>query len=282
METEFKGIPLIEIPKNIPSYNFLEGDFGREVLNEYNSVVKSNYKDNSNLKVLNLKDGIVKGSNSYAVFLMNKILSKQGLRTANSADVQKVINNYDKFLSGVYADLGVVLRTEDGANEYLAGQLAKQSKDRKYKFSNSNPLVFKPSDLELITDSDSPSGLGFKIGDSANPFSALELSSKNEGKKFKNTNKNGVPIFDKNGNRTNYTMNNGLSGFSLDSNSDLLSWGGDLAGSNDYGRVVVMNDAVGVAPEILGEYVKNLEKEKQEAIEKINSKFTEALKILKS
>jgi hypothetical protein len=242
---EFKGIPLIEIPKNIPSYNFLEGDFGKEVLNEYNFAVKSEYKDNSNLKVLNFKDGIVKNSNSYAIFLMNKILSKQGLRTVSPADVQKVIDNDDNFLRGAYVDLGVVLRNEDGANGYLAKQLAKQSKDRKYKFSNSNPLVFKPSDLELIADSDSPSGLGFSIKDSANLFNALELSSKNEGKKFKNTNKNGVPIFDKNGNRTNYTTDNGLSRFVLDGGSFLDSRSDYLAGSSDFGRVVVMNDALG-------------------------------------
>lgn len=280
--TEFKGIPLVEIPKNIPSYNFLEGDFGKEALKEYNSVVKSDYKDNSNLKVLNFNDGVVKGSNSYAVFLMNKILSKQGLRTANSADVQKVIDNYDKFLSGVYVDLGVVLRNEDGANEYLAKQLAKQSKDRKYKFSNSNPLVFKPSDLELIADSDSPSRLGFNIKESASPFNALELSSKNEGKKFKNTNKNGVPtIFDKNGNRTNYTTDNGLSGFGLGRYSGLYSWD-FLAPSHGDGRVVVMNDAEGVAPEVLREYINNLEKEKQDVIAKINAKYEEALKVLKS
>lgn len=40
METEFKGNPLIEVPKNIPSYNFLTGDFGKEKLKEYNSIVK--------------------------------------------------------------------------------------------------------------------------------------------------------------------------------------------------------------------------------------------------
>lgn len=53
MRTQFQGNPLIEIPKNIPSYNFLKGDFGKEFLEEYNEIVKSDYKDNLNLKVLN-------------------------------------------------------------------------------------------------------------------------------------------------------------------------------------------------------------------------------------
>jgi len=40
MKTKFKGNPLIEIPKNIPSYDFLKGDFGEEILKEYNSIVR--------------------------------------------------------------------------------------------------------------------------------------------------------------------------------------------------------------------------------------------------
>ena len=171
--TEFKGIALIKLPENIPSYNFLESDFGREVLNEYNSAVKSDYRDNPALKILNLDNNVAKGSNSYAIFLMSKLLSKYGLRTANSADAQKIIDNNDNFLRRVYVDLGVVLRSDNGANEYLAKQLAKQAKDRKYKFSNSNPLVFRPSDLELILDGNSPSGLGFKVS-ARNPFALAD------------------------------------------------------------------------------------------------------------
>ena len=281
MIAEFKGKPLIEIPKNIPSYNFPEGDFGKEIVDEYNSVVKSKYEDNSNLKVLTFKDNVVKGSNDYAIFLMNDLVAKYGLRTVNPADTQKIIDINENFLKGFYVDLGVVLRNENGANEYLARQLAKQAKDRNYNFSNSNPLVFKPSDLELIVDKNSSSGLGFKIKDLASPFNAPALSYKNDNKKFNKTNENGVPIFDKNGNRTNYTTENGLSRFGLYRVSDLDSGSGNLSGSGDGGRVVLLNDAVGGAPKILMEYIDNLEKEKQDEIEKINSRYEKALKVLK-
>jgi hypothetical protein len=251
MKAEFKGNPLIEIPKNIPSYNFLTGDFGEEVLEEYNSKVKQYYQDNSNLKVFNLNNGIVTGSNSYSIFPMFEILSKYGLRNANPADVQKIINKDKDFLRGVYVDLGLVLRTENSPNEYLAMQLSKQAKDRKYEFSDSYPLVFKSSDLELIADNNSRSGLGFKIKESATPFNAPELSHKNYSKKFKITNENGVPVFDKNGNRTNYTQDNGLSRFYLGRYSGLDSRNDGLAGlGGGFGRVVVLNDAEGVAPKI--------------------------------
>ncbi len=243
-KVEFKGNPLIEIPKNVPSYNILEGDFGKEVLKKYNSIVEQKYKGNANLKVLNMDKGIVKGSNTYSIFLMeNDVLPEFGVRCTNHADVQRIINKDKNFLNEVYVDLGTVLRTESSPNEYLARQLGKQAKDRKYQFSNELPLVFKPSDLELILDNISPSGLGFKIKDSATPFNAKELSRKYDRKTFKVTNESGMPIFDNGGNRTNYTRDDALSGFDLDGDSGLGSRCGDLAGSSDVGRVVVLNDA---------------------------------------
>ena len=157
-------------------------------------------------------------------------------------DAQKVIDNNNRFLEGVYVDLGVVLRTEDGMNHYLSEQLTKQAKDRKYEFSDSRPLVFKPGDLELIADDASSSGLGFKIRDSASPFNAPQLSYKNRERKFNTTNKNGMPILNGNGNRINYTTDNGLSGFRLGGILHLFSGFNDLVGSNYFGRIVVMDD----------------------------------------
>ena len=280
MKTQFQGNPLIEIPKNIPSYNFLIGNFGKEFLEEYNGIVKSNYKDNSNLKVLKFTDNVIKGSNSYSIFLVNDILSKQGLRTATSSDVQKIVNKDKSFLSGIYVDLGIVLRTKNSPNEYLAKQLGKQAKERNYEFSNKSPLVFKASDLELILDNNSDSGLGFKIKESANPFNASELNNRNDGEKFNQTNENGIPIFDKKGNRTLYTREDGLSRFYLDWDSDLYSRSGNLANSNDDGRVVVAKDAEGVAQKILKDYAINLQKERDKQIDKINKKYEKALNFL--
>lgn len=242
MKAKFKGNPLIEIPKNIPSYNFLEGDFGKEILKEYNSIIKQDYKNNSNLKVLNFSEDIVKGSSSYSIFPMNKILEKQGLRTVTPLDAQRIIDKDDNFLRNIYVDLGLVLKTEQGANEYFAKQLVKQAKERNYKFSNSSPLVFKSSDLELIVDSYSPCGLGFKIRESATPFNASELSHENDYERFKITNENGVPIFDKNGTRTNYTKDNGLSKFDLGRDLDLYSKDVNLVFSSSSGRIVVLQD----------------------------------------
>ena len=241
-------------------YSFLKGDFGKEIVDEYNSVVKSKYRDNFELKVLTFQDNVVKGSSDYAIFLMNDIIAKYGLRTVNPANTQKIIDINEDFLKGFYVDLGIVLRNENETNEYLARQneylarqLANQAKDRNYKFSNSNPLVFKPSDLELTLDNNSFSGLGFKIKDSAIPFNAPELSYENNSKKFNKTNENGVPIFDINGNRPNNTMDiieNGLSRFSLYTDLGLDSWNDDFYGSREIGRIVLVNDTLSGAPKI--------------------------------
>lgn len=241
MKTEFKGNPFIEIPKTILGYDFLTGDFGEEFLREYNGIVKSDYKDNSNLRVLNFESGVVKGSNTYSIFLANKILSQEGLRTANPVDVQKIIDKDEDFLRGHYLDLGVVLRTEDRISGYLAKQLGESVKELGHKFSDENPLVFKSSDLELILDDNSSSGLGLKIKDSADLFNAPELAYKNNDKRFNKTNERGMPVFVEDGDRVNCTRKRGLSRFDLCRGSDLNSWGGGLAGSGSIGRVVVLD-----------------------------------------
>ena len=223
-------------------YNFLIGNFGKEFLKEYQTIVKLDYKNNSNLKVLDFTDNVVKGSNTYSIFLTNEILSKEGLRTATPSDVSKITNKDENFLRGNYLDLGLVLRTENNPNEYLAKQLGKQAKERGYKFSNENPLVFKASDLELILDGNSKSGLGFKIKESANPFNAPELNHKENGKKFNKTNENGIPIFDKNGNRILYTREEGLSGLVLFGNLDLNSVCNNFVNSYVDGLIVVVKE----------------------------------------
>ena len=48
----FQGKPLVEIPAVIPSADFLGGDFGKPVLEEYNGRVKSDYNNASALNFL--------------------------------------------------------------------------------------------------------------------------------------------------------------------------------------------------------------------------------------
>ena len=88
---EFKGKPLIEMPKSVPTANFLEGDFGKAVHSEYKGRAERDYGDASALKVLSYSDGVAKGSNPFAVVLVNQIVREEGLRTATPADLERIL-----------------------------------------------------------------------------------------------------------------------------------------------------------------------------------------------
>jgi hypothetical protein len=259
MVADFNGI---RISKNIPSYNFLGGDFGKEIIDEYNSIVKQDYKNNPELRFLYFRedDKQARGSNSYSTVLINKILSKQELRTAIPLDIQNIINDNENFLRSTcdFPELGLVLKTdsEDSWNEYLARKLGKQAKERKYEFSDVNPLVFKCNDLELILDDNAPQGLAFNMKESASPFNAPELSTENNYRKFKDTNKYGLPIFDEelqcfDGNRTNWTgdeyMKTGLLRFRLNNISQtfplsLCSGRASIGGADGNAVIIVVDE----------------------------------------
>ncbi len=233
----FKGKPLIEIPEIIPQIGFLEGDFGKAFLKEYQGRVKSDYNDNSSLDVLR-QEGVVKGSNPFVIVLTNQILRKEGLRTATQADLEKALKLDVLPLRGIYEDTGLILRSEDEPNKYLAKNLAEQVKTTVGK----TPIVIPLNGLELVNDSNSPHGLIFKLTDESELIYVPILDGKNNGKSFSETGKYGLPEKLGKGNRTLYTRDSGLSRLYLDDDLDLGSdyWRG-LDGSYAYGRVVVVS-----------------------------------------
>ena len=130
IKQKFNGKPLIEVPKEYPTIGFLEGDFGKEVLNEY----KGRAKDyNKHLDILSYKYNIVQGSNPFAVVLMNKVLNEEGLKTASQSDLEKAIKLNALSLNGTYEDTALILRNENNPNSYLAKHLMKQVKERNKK-----------------------------------------------------------------------------------------------------------------------------------------------------
>ena len=249
----FKGNPLIEIPASIPQAGFLKGDFGKAFLEEYQGRVKADYNGNSNLNVLSYRgglgleplsinvltysDGVVEGSNPFAVVLANQILRQEGLRTATQSDLEKALRiGWD--LRGTYKDTALVLRSGDEPNKYLASNLMKQVKAR-------NPLQTMPvmiplNGLELRTDQSSHYGLAFDLTDLSEIIYALILD---EPEKFNSEDINeetGLPRRTGKGNRTLCPTDSGLSRLDLDHNLDLNSDHRGLADSDEDGRVVVV------------------------------------------
>jgi hypothetical protein len=261
------------------SANFLEGDFGQAVLKEYNGKAEKDYSNTSALNVLSYNRDIVRGSNPFVVVLINQIVEQEGLRTATQADLERILKVNALPLQGQYEDTGLVLRSADTPNKYLAKNLMQQIKAKNPKAKM--PVMIPLNGLELVADSSSPYKLAFKLKDSTEAFYDLSVLNKNGNFSSKDIDEEtGLPKKTGNsGDRYLYTTNSGLSGFylggdlSLDSNYDSLAY------SYDYGRVVVVS-AEGTSQN-LKKYFAELEQEKANQIAKITSKFNQAMSILK-
>jgi len=241
IKTEFKGTPIV--PKNIkfPQIGMLQGDFGKEVLAEYKGRAVKDYANASALGVLEYSSGVVKGSNPYAVVLVNQILNENGMRTVTPADLEKALQAGFN-LSGTYEDSALVLRSKDEPNSYLAKNLADQIGLRqKVKY----PIMIPLNGFELITDPHAPQGLAFKLRDDAEIIYAPILNKQGN---FTSENidlRTGLPKKVGEGNRFLYARNSGLSGLYLDRILYLGSDDWDLAYSDSGGRVCVVEDIKG-------------------------------------
>lgn len=239
----FKGKSLIEIPVDIPQANFLEGDFGKAVLDDYKRITKSDYGNAKCLKVLGY-DNRVLGSNPFAVVLVNQIIREQGLRTATQADLERILKVNALDLRGTSEDSALVLRTDGDSykpNDYLAKNLTRQLKERR---KTKWPTMITLSDLDLVKDEASHYGLAFKIRDDAKIVHVpiLNKSGGNFDSK-KIDEKTGLPTKVGKGDRFLHTKQDGLSGLLLGRGLGLYSnsdWD-YLDSSSSGGRVVVVS-----------------------------------------
>lgn len=239
----FRGKPLIKISKTTPRIEFLEGDFGKAFLEEYRTRVNVDYNDNSSLKALKYEDGVVKGSNPFAVVLANQILREENLRTATQADLEKILKLDILPLKGTYEDTGLVLRNEE--NEYskdspLEKNLSSQMRARRIKFSSRNPVMIPLTGLEL-ENSDNDYGLIFKLREDAEVYESPVLAKDGKFNSKDIDEKTGLPKkVSTSGDRNLYTRDSGLSGLYLNVNLDLYSNDRGFNNSGVPGRVVVM------------------------------------------
>jgi hypothetical protein len=272
---KFEGRSLVEIPKSIPTANILGGDFGKAVLQEYKQVAETKYKGADALDVLSYQDGVIKGSNPFAVVLVNQIVGQEGLRTATPADLEKAIrlNKVNQELGlnlrGTYEDTGLVLRSESEPNEYLAKDVAKQIKARDVKL----PVMIPLNGLELVNDSKSEHDLSFKLGGNAQVIHASILNKDGYFTSEMVDEQTGLPKqVGENGDRYLYTRNSGLSRFYLSRGLNGNSNWGSLANSSSDGRVAVVGDSA-VNPE---KYVAEINKSSTERKTKLQRLFDEA------
>lgn len=274
---EFKGKPIVEIPADIPQANFLEGAFGKAVLEEYQGRASKDYGNANPLNILSYKDGVVKGSNPFAVALVNQIVQEAGLRTATQADLERILRADALPLRGHYEDSALVLRSEAEPNSYLARNLYEQIKERNKK--QKLPVMIPLAGLELENDQNSSYGLAFNLKEDAEIIYAPILNKEGNFSSEDVDEKTGLPTKTGAGNRILYTRDSGLSGLYLDGDLDLGSRDDGLADSSGNGRVVLVS-AGGASEKILGERLSELQKIKDAQITQIQERYKKAESIL--
>ena len=267
------------VPKDavFPEIGELRGEFGKEVLAEYDGRVKSDYGNADALNVLRYSNGVVTGSNSFATILVNQIVRANGLRTATPADLEKALSVGINLSEG-YSDSALVLRSKDNPNAYLAKSIADQvALKQKIKY----PVMIPLNGFDLVRSENSSYPLDIKLREDAQIIYAPIL-----GKDTGNFNsedidlETGIPRKLGNGNRTLYTRNSGLCRLFLDGISALSSNNDDLAYSNEHGRVRLTSTEGAKSAKKFEQYITNLDKAKAEEIAKIEKRYSKALDIL--
>jgi len=217
------------IPSISNQYSFLEGDLAEQV----HDYILSNYPALPNLFYITP----VKGSNPFYVIAVNDYFRANNIkiRTASQKDLEDILRNNLLQLKGHYGDTGLVLRSTEAPNEYLAKHLANQLTNPSY------PLMIPLNGLTLIKDSNSPHNYSFQLTNETKLIYAPVLNSVS-GKNFNETDDNGLPLLG-DGTRTLYTRSDksGLSRFYMNRGLDLGSYGEYLASSDDDDRVVLVS-----------------------------------------
>ena len=227
--------------------NFIIGNGAKNLLNEYNKLVKEKYENNENLEnVLTFEDNVLKGSNIFATILINEILRKQKnqkLRTANLIDLEQIIASQGLNLEDNYVDTALVIRSKNDTykkNIPLIENLAFQLTKREYEFTAEKPLMIPLIGLNLI-NANTPYGLDFELRKDAKIYRAPQLSEIHNIKRFSKVNNIGLPIFSERG-RILYAKKGGISKVGLDMSLDFEASWNNLEYSTPKGRIVIVKD----------------------------------------
>jgi len=215
------------------------------------------------------------GSTVFAVAGFDDVLEKFGARTTSLRDLS--LPEVMAFAKGKYWIDGrtLVARTQTDSDysknnsllKILYGLAEEQLGSIKHPFMVGG-FTFAPTEdetgygLALVKKPD------FKITQD-------ERLKGHNGDKFSDVDELGLPLFDKNGNRTWYSRGKGLSRVCLSGYSDLGSDVRDLADSCDCGRVVVVSSE-GASQNLVQERLVKLQKLRDAEITKINVRYEKA------
>lgn len=276
--TQLNGVKLVpkELLENIPELYFFND---KGVLDNYQENIKK-YGEKARKTLTydgfpsyNEKRKLVVGSSPFINIELGKLV-----RLATPSELEQAVRNSPDFFRGTYEDTGFMLQTNGDSykpNDYVAKELYEQIKKRNIKL----PVRISLKGLDVEEDNNSAYSLVPIITDATELFHSPEFSHKNNGKTFSETDENGVPIWDKNGNRTFYARE-GLSGLSLDDDLGLGSdWDG-LADSGSNGRVALVSGEA--TSQNLEKYLARLQEERKSEIAKFEERYKKAEKFLRT
>ena len=204
---------------------------------------------------LKFEDNVMKGSNpciATAVDMFLKSINSK-LRIATQRDLETNLEMFGDF----YEDTGLVLRTKQEPNPYLAENLFNQFKTQGKNIKENSAYVLEFRNLFLKEDSNSPLGLSFILPSLYSNYFEAPILNELSQQKFESSDierKTGLPKkVSSAGTRILYTRNwkdysiknSGLVRLYLYWNLDLNSSDKSLSISNDYGRVVLVSSEGG-------------------------------------
>lgn len=252
----FEGKPLRDVP--VPAAEiWVEDEFGKAVLDEYNERVRLDYDENPFLKVFKVAGGIVHGSNPFATCLVDMIV-RPAVRVATPPDLQAILMARQKAsalvqIRGGYKDAALVLRSVKEPNSYIAEKFVEQL-DPKTEW----PVVIYLSGLQLVKDPKSPCHLSFEFTSQTRAFSAPMLKEKSG--HFDDAQVDGptgLPTRLGGTGRYFYGTEEGLARLYLGRGSSIDTIWDELGNSQADGRVCFVDNAV--RPDKVSEYVKAID-----------------------
>ncbi|MDD5416826.1 MAG: hypothetical protein PHU12_02510 [Candidatus Aenigmarchaeota archaeon] len=184
-------------------FGVLRGSLAREFLSLYKEVSRDKYHGNKVLDTFRIEDGILKGCRSHAIALANEIGSEMGIRVASHANIMKYVypvdgeRNFKLFSGGKYTYTAMVIYERPNFS-HNAKEIYKEVKSK----GSEPPALISLTDILNKNDDMSECGLSFVLRKGAKIVSDRRLlfeDIKKTSVRFSITDKNGIPIFDKNG-----------------------------------------------------------------------------------
>ncbi len=248
------GIQLISKNIQSPLISFLDKE---DILKGYQEKIqKFNEKARKTLDIFTFNDGVIKGSNAFA----NQLLTKD---LASPAEVLQASEINPEYFRGFYVDLGSMLRTNGDSyknNNHLSKNLFKELKARNIIPTSEEPVMIWNKGLMSIDSKsgDNPYGLIYRLTDDDSMIIQDHgFSHEFNGRQFLEVDERCVPKYltedeiqelsqgKKAKLKTFYARKDGLSGFFLNWDGDLISSSGDLAVSYSIGRIHVVKNSKG-------------------------------------